>query len=366
MVAGAVAGQASDIRADPAQRLESLPMTGSRQDLASVSVVQDYLAAPARGDVRGAGDLMAEDLTYVAPGRNRLAGVRHGRDAAASWFAEMGTLSDGSYRVIASLDWSASDTAALLLAREHARVAGTDRDWTRAIRFDVADGVVHRVQLFEDDQYGDDAWLGGPPRGADGGPADEPAPDGPPQMAGDLDDPRVRAVLSYQRQLAAGDLASARTIFWPDVTYTVPGRSRLAGTYRGPDEVMGYLGSLVALTDGSYAISRMHWLTSADRVGLATRNHATRGGRSPTWDELIVFTFVDGRKKDLARRTTARARRHPPDRHPPRRRGPRRPGVRAHHRERADHRGPRRHRRPVRLRRLLALTPVRPRRRSTP
>ena len=84
------------------------------------------------------------------------------------------------------------------------------------------------------------------------------------------------------------------------MTYTVPGRSRLAGTYRGPDAVMGYLGTLVALTDGSYAISRMHWLTSTERVGLATRNHATRGGRSPAWDELIVFTFVDGRKKAIS------------------------------------------------------------------
>ena len=110
----------------------------------------------------------------------------------------------------------------------------------------------------------------------------------------------MRAVLSYQRQLAAGDRASARTIFWPDVTYTVPGRSGLAGTYRGPDEVMGYLGTLVALTDGTYAISRMHWLTSPDRVGLVTRNHATRGGRSLSWDELIVFTFVDGRKKQIS------------------------------------------------------------------
>ena len=123
---------------------------------------------------------------------------------------------------------------------------------------------------------------------------------GPPQMSGNLDDPRVRAILSYQRQVAAGDLESARTIFWPDVIYTVPGRSMLAGTYRGPDEVMGYFGRLFALTDGSYAISRMHWLTSADQVGLATRNHATRDGHSLAWDELIVFTFVDGRKKSIS------------------------------------------------------------------
>ncbi len=119
-------------------------------------------------------------------------------------------------------------------------------------------------------------------------------------MSGDLDDARVRSVLSYQRQVAAGDLASARTIFWPEVTYEVPGRNQLAGTYQGPDQVMGYFGRLFELTDNTYAISRMHWLTSPDRVGLLTRNHATRGGRTLAWDELIVFMFVEGRKKSIA------------------------------------------------------------------
>ena len=118
-------------------------------------------------------------------------------------------------------------------------------------------------------------------------------------MSGDLDDSRVRAVLSYQRQVAAGDIDSARSVFWPDVVYTVPGRSQLAGVHRGPDEVMGYFRRLFALTDNTYAVSRMHWTTSPHRVALMTHNHAARGGSSLTWDELIVFTFVDGLKKSI-------------------------------------------------------------------
>lgn len=43
----------------------------------------------------------------------------------------------------------------------------------------------------------------------------------------------------------------------------------------------------------------MHWLTSLDPVALSTRNYAIRNGRSLDWDELIVFTFVDGRKKQI-------------------------------------------------------------------
>ncbi|MBC8091687.1 MAG: nuclear transport factor 2 family protein [Pseudonocardia sp.] len=123
---------------------------------------------------------------------------------------------------------------------------------------------------------------------------------GPPVMAGNLQDPRVQAVLAYQQQVAAGDLGAARTVFWPDVRYTVGGRNLLSGTYQGPDEVMGYFGRLFELTDGTYTISRMLWLTGGDEVGLHSRNHATRGGRSLDWDELIVFRFVDGRKKEIS------------------------------------------------------------------
>ncbi len=269
---------------------------------ATVAVVQGYLADLGRGDLEAAGARFAEDLAYRVPGRNQLAGQTRGRDAAGRWFAAMGELSSGTYRLTNAVDWLASDGQAVLLAEEHGTVAGREHDWTRAIVFTLDNGLIHRVQLLEDDQYGYDAWLTGAPDASvgDNAGSDEPIPGGPPQMSGDLDDPRVRAVLSYQRQVAMGDLDSARAIFRPDVTYTVPGDSQLAGTYRGPDEVMGYFGKLFALTGGTYTISRMHWTTSADRVGLLTRNHATRNGKSLAWDELIVFTFINGRKKSIA------------------------------------------------------------------
>lgn len=269
---------------------------------ATVAVVQGYLADLEGGDREAAGARFAEDLVYLVPGRNQLAGETRGPDAAGRGFAAMGELSGGTYRLTNAVDWLASDSHAVLLAEEHGTVTGREHDWTRAIVFTVDEGLIHGVQLLEDDQYGYDAWLMGAPAASVGDNAwsDEPPPGGPPQMSGDLDDPRVRAVLSYQRQVGVGDLDSARAIFWPDVTYTVPGHSQLAGTYRGPDEVMGYFGKLSALTGGTYAISRMHWTTSPDRVGLLTRNHATRNGKSLAWDELIVFTFIDGRKKSIA------------------------------------------------------------------
>ena len=98
----------------------------------------------------------------------------------------------------------------------------------------------------------------------------------------------------------AEDLLLARAIFAPDVRYVVPGTSPMSGTYTGPDAVMGYFARLGELTGGTYAITRMHWATSAERVALLTRNVAERGGRSLAWDECIVLRFEDGVKKAIS------------------------------------------------------------------
>lgn len=121
----------------------------------------------------------------------------------------------------------------------------------------------------------------------------------PPEMLGDVDHPLVQKIMAYQLAVAAGDIASARAVFDPEVTYQVPGRSLLAGDYRGPDEVIGYFGRLLELTDGTYRISRMTWFAAGNEVALATRNQATRGGRTLDWDEVLLFTFEDGRKKRI-------------------------------------------------------------------
>ena len=118
-------------------------------------------------------------------------------------------------------------------------------------------------------------------------------------MRGAVDHPLARKVAAYQRDMAAGDIASARAVFQPNVIYTVPGVNRLSGRYEGPDAVMGYLGRLMELTQGSYAIPTMTWLACGDDLLLETRNTAAIGGRGLTWDEAILFRFRDGLKQEI-------------------------------------------------------------------
>ena len=118
-------------------------------------------------------------------------------------------------------------------------------------------------------------------------------------MRGAVDHPLARKVMAYQQAMATGDVAAARTVFQPDVVYVVPGANVMSGRYEGPDAVMGYLGRLMALTQGSYAIPVMTWLACGDDLLLETRNTAQIGDRSLTWDEAILFRFKDGLKAEI-------------------------------------------------------------------
>ena len=117
-----------------------------------------------------------------------------------------------------------------------------------------------------------------------------------PEMTGAITHPLVQAIMAYQQAMATGDFASGRAIFRDDVSYVVPGANLFSGTYRGPDDVMGYFGRLMEATGGSYAITAMQWLVCGDKVLLETRNSATRAGNALDWDEAILFEFVDGKK----------------------------------------------------------------------
>jgi ketosteroid isomerase-like protein len=116
-------------------------------------------------------------------------------------------------------------------------------------------------------------------------------------MRGAVDHPLVQKIIAYQGAMARQDFAEGTRIFASDVLYVVPGSNPLSGKYEGPEAVMGYFGRLMQITDGSYEISDMLWLTCEDRVTLVTRNHATIAGHKFAWDEAIVFEFIDGVKK---------------------------------------------------------------------
>jgi ketosteroid isomerase-like protein len=118
-------------------------------------------------------------------------------------------------------------------------------------------------------------------------------------MNGALAHPLVQKILRYQLAMARGDAAEGRTVFHDDVEYIVPGSNLFSGTYRGPDEVMGYFGRLMAATEGTYAMTAMNWLVCGEKVLLETVNLASRKGKQLQWEEAILFEFREEKKSRI-------------------------------------------------------------------
>jgi uncharacterized protein len=270
----------------------------------NIQLVQAYLEAAGRQDFAAAALFFSPALQYNAPGKNRFAGQFNGQQAALEYFGALMQATQGSYGVSELRDWMVSDDYVLLLAKEHAALGENKLDWNRLILFEVQGGKFSKINLFEDDQYAFDAFFGATDEAVGTnvfGDAGNVTPDAGQETihAGALEDEKVKAVQTYQAAMARQDFAGGSTIFLPNVEYIVPGKNPLAGRYSGPEQVMGYFGRLMQETNGSYAISHMIWLASQTRVGLVTRNHASRNGSRLAWDEVIVFEFENGKKRRI-------------------------------------------------------------------
>lgn len=96
------------------------------------------------------------------------------------------------------------------------------------------------------------------------------------------------------------DIATLREMFTQDVVQHVPGAGPLAGTYKGPDAVLGYYAKLAELTDGTFRADPIdvhgdgHGHVIAVFQTSMTRNGVKRVSRGS-----LLFTFVGDRITDL-------------------------------------------------------------------
>lgn len=93
---------------------------------------------------------------------------------------------------------------------------------------------------------------------------------------------------------AAGDMDHLRNELWaPDIVWHQTGRSQLAGDYHGADEILGYFGRLMEMTDGTFAVE-VHDVIASDHHGVGLhRSTATRDGRQYEAQEILIAHFDD-------------------------------------------------------------------------
>lgn len=76
-----------------------------------------------------------------------------------------------------------------------------------------------------------------------------------------------------------------------DTVWRVPGRSRMAGEYRGRHQIFEFLRQTGRLTEGTYRADLHQVIGDDDYVIAVYRATGRRGGRTLDIDQLLIFRY---------------------------------------------------------------------------
>ncbi len=108
---------------------------------------------------------------------------------------------------------------------------------------------------------------------------------------------RLRRLHEAQGAFYAGGPAEPlRALLAEDVTWHVPGRNAIAGTYAGRDAVMAYFARRRDLAQRTFRLHPGEVLTGeGDHVAVLTDGTAVVGGREARWSTVGLYRF-DGER----------------------------------------------------------------------
>jgi ketosteroid isomerase-like protein len=89
---------------------------------------------------------------------------------------------------------------------------------------------------------------------------------------------------------AGGSAAELEPLLDPELTWTVPGASAIAGTYRGLEQVLGYFRRRRDLAAGTFRMERYDVLAGdGDRIAALTDGRATIRGAAHRWSTVGLY-----------------------------------------------------------------------------
>jgi uncharacterized protein len=94
---------------------------------------------------------------------------------------------------------------------------------------------------------------------------------------------------------AGGSGAALEQLLAPNITWTVPGDNRIAGTYRGLEEVFGYFRRRRDLADHTFQMKRRDVLVGdGHRLAALTDGFATIRGIDHHWSTVGLYDVIAG------------------------------------------------------------------------
>ncbi len=92
-----------------------------------------------------------------------------------------------------------------------------------------------------------------------------------------------------------GDLDTVASCFAADAEWHLPGRGILAGTYHGPDEIVGFLARAHQLSGGTLSLDVLDVLASDNGAAHVQRVTAFNAGRTLDCVEVLAHEIHDGK-----------------------------------------------------------------------
>lgn len=93
----------------------------------------------------------------------------------------------------------------------------------------------------------------------------------------------------------AGDVDGFMAVLADDIVWTIPGRNKLSGVYKGKGEVGTFLGKVMELTGGDTKIELHDVLASDDHGVAVVRISSTVGGKSFAQNYVHLSHITDGK-----------------------------------------------------------------------
>ena len=126
-----------------------------------LELIHRYVSAMKSGDRETGYGFFAEDIVFTIPGRSKFAGTHHGRALARSYIESAIAHSNEGEIELELVDMLASeDRVALIINERFVRAEGVV-EIPRANIYKVKDDEIVEVRVYEGNQYGADALLGG-------------------------------------------------------------------------------------------------------------------------------------------------------------------------------------------------------------
>lgn len=101
----------------------------------------------------------------------------------------------------------------------------------------------------------------------------------------------------FLQKALGGEITEAVQLLDPDVTYYIPGSSKLSGEFQGPDAVARHTAEFMRLTDRRVDVLKWEdWLAGVSHVALVVQLRVQRNDMTETTRFIQLVSMSEGNK----------------------------------------------------------------------